>query len=133
MTALTTLAALAAALVPWALSRTSRYAERAYWASTPRQESVPPAALDYRLVRLRRDLRDALERDDRADEIHPLLRELTRERLEALHGIDLDTDPEAARAVMDPHLWRYLTHPPTDERRRSKSALHTAIEGVEKL
>jgi hypothetical protein len=35
--------------------------------------------------------------------------------------------------VVDPLLWRYLTTPPTDTRKRSRSALHTAIEGIEKL
>lgn len=127
------LAAAVLMLLPWAITRTSNDAERAYWASTPRQESVPPAALDYRLVRLRRDLRDALERDDRTDPIHPLLREITAERLRSLHDIDLDTEPERARAVLDPNLWTYLTTAPTGTRRRSRTMLHTAIEGIEKL
>ncbi|MDO5738958.1 MAG: hypothetical protein Q4P07_02300 [Ornithinimicrobium sp.] len=127
------LAAVVISLAPLVLTRSGRYAERAYWASTPRQESVPPAALDYRLVRLRRDLRDAVERDDRTDEIYPLLRDLTSERLLALHGINIESDPEGAKAAMDPHLWRYLTHPPTDDRRRSRGALHTALEGIEKI
>ncbi|MFX0537943.1 hypothetical protein ACQBAT_04215 [Ornithinimicrobium sp. Y1847] len=129
------LAAVVIALLPWALTRTTRYSERAYWASTPRQESVPPSALDYRLVRLRRDLRDAIERDDRPDLVHPLLRELAAERLLAHHDIDLD-DPDAAdaaRARMDDQLWHYLTTPPTDRRKRSRSSLHAAIEGIEKL
>ena len=89
--------------------------------------------MDYRLVRIRRDLRDALERDDREDPVWPLLRDLAAERLRARHDIDLDADPEAARQVVDPLLWRYLTTPPTDARKRSRSALHTAIEGIEKL
>lgn len=127
------LATMVIVLLPWALTRTSRYAERAYWVSTPRQESTPPAALDYRLVRLRRDLRDALERDDRGDVIQPLLREITAERLLAHHDIDLDAQPERARATLDPHLWTYLTTPPTGTRRRSRTLLHTAIEGIEKL
>lgn len=131
--ALVLVAAVATPLLARALARSGRHAERAYWASTPRQESVPPSAMDYRLLRIRRDLRDALERDDRDDPIYPLLRELTAERLRTGHGIDLDTQPEAARQVVDPLLWRYLTTPPTDTRRRSRSALHTAIEGIEKL
>ena len=127
------LASLVIALVPWALSRTNRYAERAHWASTPREESVPPSALDYRLVRLRRDLRDALERDDRTDEIQPLLRELTAERLRSRHDVDLDAEPDRAEQLLDPDLWRYLTTAPTGTRRRSRALLHTAIEGIEKL
>ncbi len=127
------LGALVAALVPWAVSATGRGAERAFWASTPRQEAVPPAPLDYRLVRLRRDLRDAVERDDRHDEVYPVLRALAAERLRAHHDVDLDAEPERARAVLDPALWRYLANPPTDTRKRSRTALLTAIEGIEKL
>lgn len=131
--ALVLLAAVVTPLLVRSIARTGRYAERAYWASTPRQESVPPSAMDYRLLRIRRDLRDALERDDRDDPVYPLLRDLAAERLQAHHGIDLDARPEDARRVVDPLLWRYLTTPPTDTRKRSRSALHTAIEGIEKL
>ncbi|GAA5160695.1 hypothetical protein [Ornithinimicrobium tianjinense] len=133
VTALVVVASVVAPLLLGALTREGRYAERAYWASTLHQEAVPPAAMDYRLVRIRRDLRDAVERDDREDLVHPLLRELAAERLLAHHGVDLDADPEAARRVVDPLLWRYLTTPPTDARKRSRSALQTAIEGIEKL
>lgn len=131
--AVVVLAALAAALLPWAVVRTGRYAQRAWWASTPRQESAAPTALDYRLVRIRRDLRDAVERDDRVDPIFPVLHELTAERLRARHGVDLGTQPERARELLDPHLWRYLSAPPSDTRKRSRSALNTAVEGIEKL
>lgn len=127
------LAAVTVALAPWTITATGRYADRAYWVSTIRQEAAPPDALDYRLVRLRRDLRDAVERDDRTDEIYPVLRELAAERLRTHHGVDLDTEPERARAVVDAHLWRYLTTPPVDTRKRSRTALRTAIEGIEKL
>lgn len=126
-------AAVLIALLTSALSETPAGAERAYWASTPRQETTAPSSLDYRLISLRRDLRDALEREDRRDAIHGLLRELTAERLQANHDIDLDAEPERARAVLDPNLWTYLTNPPTDTRRRSRALLHTAIEGIEKL
>jgi hypothetical protein len=127
------LAGAVGVLLVWALGHTGRHLEPAYWASTPRQESVPPTAMDYRLVRLRRDLRDALDRDDRPDLVYPVLRELTQERLRAHHDLDLDTQPEQARAVLDPQLVRYLSTPPTDTRRRSKALLHSAIEGIEKL
>ena len=133
VTAIVVVAAVVAPLLLGALTRGGRGAERAYWSSALHQESVPPAAMDYRLVRIRRDLRDALERDDREDPVWPLLRDLAAERLRARHDIDLDADPEAARQVVDPLLWRYLTTPPTDARKRSRSALHTAIEGIEKL
>lgn len=117
----------------WLVRDSGQRAERALWVSDARQEAAAPAALDYRLIRLRRDLRDALERDDRPDEIYPLMRRLTAERLHAHHGIDLEDEPERAKDAMTPALWRYLSRPPTDTAKRSANALHTAIEGIEKL
>lgn len=115
------------------VARIGEGVERAHWLSTPRTDAVPPAALDYRLLRLRRDLRDAVERDDRRDDVHAVVRELAAERLRARHDIDLDTQPERAEQLVGPALWHYLTHPPTDTRRRSRSALENAIDRIEKL
>ena len=120
-------------LIHRVLTRTGRDVEPAYWVSTPHAESTAPAAMDYRLLRLRRDLRDALEREDRPDRIYPVIRKLATERLQAQHGLDLDAEPEEARAVLMPGLARYLDSPPTQNRRRSRSALHHAIEGIEKI
>lgn len=127
------LATAALLLVHFVLSRAAQQIQPAYWVSTPRLESAPPSAMDYRLLRLRRDLRDALERDDRPDDIYPVLRSLAAERLHARHDIDLDTQPEEAQRALAPGLWTYLTTPPSDTRKRSRSALHTAIEGIEKI
>lgn len=121
------------ALIHRVLSRAGREVEPAYWVSTPHVESSAPGAMDYRLLRLRRDLRDALERDDRPDHIYPVVRELAAERLRARHDIDLDQEPERAAEVLPRGLAAYLADPPTDTRRRSRSALHHAIEGIEKL
>lgn len=123
----------AVTLTVTSVARVGEGIERAHWVSTPRADSVPPAALDYRLLRLRRDLRDAIERDDRRDDVHAVIRELAAERLRARHDIDLETQPERAEQLVGPALWHYLTHPPTDTRRRSRSALENAIEGIEKL
>lgn len=121
------------ALIYRVLSRAGREVEPAYWVSTPHAEALPPAAMDYRLLRLRRDLRDALEREDRPDHIYPVVRELAAECLRTQHDIDLDQEPERAREVLSPGLASYLDTPPTDTRRRSRSTLHHAIEGIEKL
>lgn len=123
----------ALALTHRVLTRAGREVEPAYWVSTPHAESTPPAAMDYRLLRLRRDLRDALEREDRPDHIYPVVRELAAERLRTQHDIDLDQEPERARQVLPQGLASYLDAPPTDTRRRSRSTLHHAIEGIEKL
>src|SRR5699024_10381273 len=93
------------------VARAGEGVERAYWASTPRTDAVPPAALDYRLLRLRRDVRDAVERDDRRDEVHAVLRDLAAERLRARHGVDLDTEPARAAELLGPALHHYLSHP----------------------
>ena len=127
------LAGAALGLLLAALRRTGHGVEPAWWASTPREEAIAPAALDYRLVRLRRDLRDALERDDRPDTVHAVLVDLAAERLRAHHGVDLTTQPEEARALAGPELWAYLTTPPSGTRRRSRGTLQTAVEGIEKL
>lgn len=121
------------ALIHRVLTRAGREVEPAYWVSTPHTESAPPAAMDYRLLRLRRDLRDALERDDRPDHVYPVIRELAAERLRAHHEVDLDQEPGRARELLPQGLASYLASPPTDTRRRSRSALHHAIEGIEKL
>lgn len=121
------------ALVHRVLTGAGHEVEPAHWVSTPHAESSPPAAMDYRLLRLRRDLRDALERDDRPDQIYPVVRELAAERLRSNHGIDLDEQPERARTTLSRDLAGYLDNPPTDTRRRSRSALDHAIDGIEEL
>jgi hypothetical protein len=120
-------------LLTWVMSEESPRLKRAYWFPAMREESVRPTALDYRLLRLRRDLRDTLERSDRHDEIFPVLRSLAADRLQVNHGVDLATDRAAAEAIMHPDLVRYLAHPPTDTRKRSKRQLTRALDRIEEL
>lgn len=120
-------------LLSWVMSEDTARLKPAHWFATLRQESVRPAALDYRMLRLRRDLRDALERNDRTDEIYPVVRGLAAERLQARHDIDLDGDPKAAAAVMTPALTSYLSTPPTGTEKRSKRDLAKALDGIEEL
>lgn len=120
-------------LVVWTAQEHSPRLEAATWFSTRREESTAPSSLDYRMLRLRRDLRDALERDDRADEVFGLVRDLAAERLQARHGVDLTTDPEAAARLMTPGLSAYLARPPEGTRRRSPRDLDRAIYGIEEL
>lgn len=120
-------------LLSWVMSEESARLKPAYWFATTREESVRPAALDYRMLRLRRDLRDATERSDRTDEIFPVIRALAAERLLTDHGIDLDTEPEAAAAVLHPDLLRYLSRPPTGTAKRSKRDIARALDRIEEL
>lgn len=120
-------------VLTWVMSEESPRLKAAYWFSPLRQESVRPAPLDYRMLRLRRDLRDATERSDRTDEIFPIIRELAVERLRAKHDIDLAADPEAARKIMHPDLTKYLSNPPTGTAKRSKRDINRALDRIEEL
>lgn len=120
-------------LLSWVMSEESARLKPAYWFASIREESVRPAALDYRMLRLRRDLRDATERSDRTDEIFPVVRALAAERLLARHDVDLDADPVRARELMHPDLTKYLSHPPTGTAKRSKRDLNRALDRIEEL
>lgn len=117
----------------WTIADHGQHATIASWYATRLEESTPPATLDYRLMWLRRDLRDTVERGDRPDVIHPLLVDLVRERLSAKHGLDLDTQPDAARQLLHPELVRYLDHPPSSNRRQDRRRLESVVHRIEEL
>ncbi|MGB3827330.1 MAG: hypothetical protein WA962_01005 [Ornithinimicrobium sp.] len=120
-------------LLWWSTSDLPPPAEAASWYSVRRDDATVPPALDYRLVRLRRDLRDTLERSDREDLVHPLIASLTRERLLERHGIDLHTHPQDARQHLTPELLRYLAHPPKSTAKGSFRQISDALTGIEEL
>lgn len=120
-------------LLTWTLAEHGTRLSAPYWFASTREEAVRPAPLDYRMLRLRRDLRDALERSDREDEIYPVVRQLAAERLRARHDLDLDTQPEEAATVLHEQLTRYLTHPPQGTGKRSKRDLTRALDRIEEL
>lgn len=120
-------------LLTWVMAEESPRLKTAYWFATMREESARPGALDYRMLRLRRDLRDATERSDRADEIYPVIRGLAAERLRAHHDVDLDRDPDRAADLMGPVLTAYLNKPPTSTARRSKRDMNRALDRIEEL
>lgn len=117
----------------WSHIDLPRPADAASWYAARRDESSMPPALDYRLVRLRRDLRDALERNDRGDEVHGLMRELVRARLMQRHTVDLEAEPDTAAALMSPALVKYLASPPVANEKRSIKQLSDALTGIEEL
>ncbi len=117
----------------WTIADHGQHATIATWYATRQEESAPPVSLDYRLLWLRRDLRDTVERADRPDTIHPLLVELVRERLRTKHGIDLDTQPAAARELLPPNLVRYLDQPATANRRQDRRRLEDIVHRIEEL
>lgn len=123
----------AVTLVIWTFVDLSQQLSTALWFTFREQEAAPPARVDHRLMRLRRDVRDATERHDRSDEIQPLLREVVAQRLQSTHGIDLRAEPDRAGEVLHPDLVTYLTHPPHGTGRRSRRELHTVIQRIEEL
>nr|MBA2696514.1 hypothetical protein [Actinomycetota bacterium] len=126
-------AGAALTVLNWTVTEHSAQLVGASWFPSRREESIAPSILDYRLLRLRRDLRDTTERSDREDTIYPVLVALVAERLLSVHGVDRDTDRERADALMHPDLVRYLANPPRDTRKRSRRELHTVIERIEEL
>ncbi|MGB3762321.1 MAG: hypothetical protein WA966_03795 [Ornithinimicrobium sp.] len=117
----------------WSRSDMPAPAESASWYAVRRDHSAVPPALDYRLIRLRRDLRDALERSDREDLVHPLICALARDRLLDRHGVDLHTDPDEAASHLTPALAAYLEHPPTTTAKASFTQISDALSGIEEL
>lgn len=120
-------------LLWWSHADLSAEVEPVSWHATLGQDSTGPMALDYRLVRLRRDLRDALERSDREDAIHALVCDLAVGRLQARHGVDARSDPQRARQVLGPAVWDYLTTPPVGTARRSARELGRVLDRLEEL
>lgn len=124
---------LVTGLLMWSHADHRGELERASWHAARPADSSGPMALDYRLVRLRRDLRDALQRDDRPDQIHALVCDLALDQLREQHGVDARSDPEAAEALLDPQVWDYLTSPPTTTARRSARQLAHVLDQLEQL
>jgi len=76
-------------------------------------EPPPPSERQVRLARLETSLWYA---EDSAAQYYrsvaPMLRELVTERLLRRHGIDIETAPAAARAIMGEELWQLYDVPP---------------------
>lgn len=120
-------------LLWWSRSDMPPAAEPASWYAVRRDHTAVPPALDYRLIRLRRDLRDALERSDREDLVHPLISALARDRLLERRGVDLHTDPDEAARHLTPALATYLAHPPTSTAKANFTTISEALSGIEEL
>lgn len=120
-------------LLWWSRSDMPTPAETASWYAVRRDDASVPPALDYRLIRLRRDLRDALERSDREDLVHPLISSLARDRLLERHGIDLHTDPARASQHLSPALATYLANPPRTTAKANFAQMSNALTGIEEL
>lgn len=134
-TSIATMVVLVAAVTVLAASISDHGARlhRAYWDDQPLDESAPPTSLDPQMTRLTRDLRDAVEREDRPDTIHAQIRDLARERLLRRHQIDLDAEPELAAQVVPADLRRYLDSAPRDTGRVPSHEIARALSRIEDL
>jgi hypothetical protein len=63
--------------------------------------------------------------------VRPLLLELTADRLRHRHGIDLDSEPERARALTGEQLWFLISN--DDKRTASLAEIEAAIDTIENL
>lgn len=124
-------AGAALTLLTWTGVELREATRQAVWFTHRDDEYVAPMQIDQRLLRLRRDLRDTVDRGDRTDAVRPLLADLAQDRLQADHGIGLD-DPAAVTLLTEP-VHRYLTTDRGDTARRSKKTLHTVIDRIEAL
>lgn len=128
-----TLLLSAAVATWWSATDLPRPAEAASWYAAHRQEATPPMSMDYRLVRLRRDLRETVQHPERPDAVHPLLRSLAAHRLRERHGVDLDTDPDAAERYLTPLLRDYLARPLAAHQRHRTDRIARALAEIEQL
>ncbi len=119
-------------VLAWNLGDLGSRVVAATWFRHGTEESVPPQQMDYRLTRLRRDLRDTVDRNDRADAIRPLLLELAVTRLRVNHDVGIE-DTEAARALLTDEVYSYLTTPRQDTGRRSTTRLRSVVDRIEAL
>jgi len=125
---------LCAVAATWWTSRDlPRPADPASWYVLRRDDASAPPALDYRLVRLRRDLRDTVQSQDHGDAVYPLIRGLAAHRLLTAHGVDLDADPTRAQEHLPPALRDYLASSDTAAQRRSMARISAAVAGIEQM
>jgi hypothetical protein len=112
---------LAALVVIWGVQGLALVVTGTDW-TTGYVSSQGPTGHDPRFSRLSRLLGEATDRLTVSDEIHRTLRALTVERLARLHDVDLDTQPEQAKALLGNELFRYVSEPA--RRLRGNEAVH---------
>ena len=98
--------------------------ERAVRRPPPRPERLPD------LERVEREL--ALARQSAADvhfRLRPRLRPIAARLLHTRRGIDLDTEPEAARRALGDELWELVRADREPPRRRDAAGLPIAVAG----
>ncbi|MEP6665170.1 MAG: hypothetical protein ABJA81_01865 [Nocardioidaceae bacterium] len=88
--------------------------------------------LDQRFSRLSQSFSDGTDPQYVADQVHHILVRVIDDRLAARHGIDRQTDPQAARVVLGERLTSYVEQPPRP-RRGNVSYLSDLVTRIESL
>jgi hypothetical protein len=98
----------------------------------PSVETEPPGDGLLMLSSLQSRLSWGASDPDRfADRVRPLLVELAADRLRGRRGVDPDTDPEHARAILGEPLWQLMAGPPT--RSPSRAELSRMVAAIERI
>ncbi|MET0459536.1 MAG: hypothetical protein ABW195_09820 [Ilumatobacteraceae bacterium] len=123
--------AVVGAVATVALRRLGATMIEAMWPSPFPPKAVAPG-IDHRITSLATLLRRSAEDPALYERrLRPLLEELAAHRLRRNHGIELATDPEAARRLLGDETWELVTQPA--DRRAVPSRLGRAITAIEQL
>jgi hypothetical protein len=115
-----------------ALRRIGDAVRPVHWPPTPRPVHQGDDHADPRLSALdaavRRSGEDSMAYRSR---LQPLLRQLAAQRLRRAHGVDMATQPDAARALLGDDVWPLLTLPTAEPvTTRQLDRVVTAIERI---
>ena len=103
----------------------------AMWPSAFPPKPVAPG-LDHRISSLETLLRRSVEDPTTYERrLRPLLEDLAAHRLRRNHGVELATQPDAARRLLGDETWVLVTQP--TERRVVPARLESAVAAIEHL
>jgi hypothetical protein len=74
----------------------------------------------------------SVDADRFRERVHPMLVDLTVERLRARHGIDPGTQPEEAHRILGESLWQLVTGPPPSTS-PTRPELFRLVEAMERI
>lgn len=99
-----------------------------------REAAHPPGGMDLRLMWLRRQVAEVVERREDSPELRELLSRLAAAALLERHDIDMQAEPERAAKLLHPDLIAYLNSPaPSGPTARPMRALTRAIDRIEEI
>lgn len=116
----------------WMIRSHRSMVQHAYWYTQSPDSDMPSAGFDYRMFRLRRHIRGAVETED--DRLYQVISALTRDRLLSKHDVDLHQDRAAAERFLGRDLAEYLRREGTIQGRKgSLRPLQTIVSQLEEI